>query len=1068
VTTIAAIRDGLASFETRRLFIEVLGWDRAPSQAFTVPTTTGPVTVGAVAQKRGMTVYVSQSANIPATGLRREVQHEVAKRSLEHIVIFQNDAKTAQVWQWVRREPGKGPRTLYERYAAGDTGERLAQKLAYLGFTLDDEVDLTIVDVAGRARQAFNVDRVTRAFYETFRTEHDAFLGRIEGIGDTGDREWYASLMLNRLMFVYFFQKRGFLAGDRDYLRNRLQSVRESRGPGEFLTFYRHFLSRLFHEGLGHPQPRGASLDALLGDVPYLNGGLFDVHTLEREYTAIDIPDEAFARIFAFFNKYEWHLDDRPLRRDDEINPDVLGYIFEKYINQRQMGAYYTREDITGYMAAATVLPGIVTSLIPSLPHVFGDSGLAWSLLQEQPDRYIPGVLLTPELLPDEIDREREERLRGTTRLRAMVERGEIRRIEQVITHNLDLRQLMVDVVGRLEDVEVAEALYAKLRSLTILDPACGSGAFLFAALNVLQPLYEACLALFEGARDDGRSLPESVAATLAERDAHPNRDYYVLKTIIVRNLFGVDIMEEAVEIAKLRLFLKLAGAIDRAEAIEPLPDVDFNIRAGNTLVGFATRDGLRDAIIGRDQVRFDLDDNLPVLDVAIAEADQAFDRFQRLQTETGGYDQVVAAKSDYRDRLAGLRHTLDRYLAAQRGARSDSEIEAWVQAHKPFHWFVEFFGINLAGGFQVILGNPPYVGFARTATSRDTGVGSPFASLFSDYRTVTSGNLYGLMIERSLELVAPGGHWAMIVPLSITFSGDQSSVRELVLENSGVVWYSSYDNIPDRAFTGTKESTNTSTANQQRVTIVIARRQLDGGEERYATPTLRWRSSERERLFADLPYATVDGLATSARWPKVGSVDRHVGLLQEVSGWPRLASIQARVSSHTLVVPRTAGYYIAAYADAKARSKQMTLHFRDADARALALVVLNSNFFFWWYRVFGDGFDVTGDLVESCPIPPRPDDGYKSLAAELLEAQPACTVYKAYRGEMVPNVNYNQRMDLLARCDDWIAGHLVDSVPLDWPAMLRYKSSSWFSFEVAKASSWPESDAALGIRNLR
>ena len=108
-------------------------------------------------------------------------------------------------------------------------------------------------------------------------------------------------------------------------------------------------------------QPEQRELDAdlknLLGDVPYLNGGLFDVHELEQHNPKIDIPDEAFERIFGFFDQYEWTLDTRPLRNDKEINPDVLGYIFEKYINQKQMGAYYTKEDITDYISRNTIIP---------------------------------------------------------------------------------------------------------------------------------------------------------------------------------------------------------------------------------------------------------------------------------------------------------------------------------------------------------------------------------------------------------------------------------------------------------------------------------------------------------------------------------------------------------------------------------------------------------------------------------------------------------------------------------------------------------------------------------------
>ena len=75
-------------------------------------------------------------------------------------------------------------------------------------------------------------------------------------------------------------------------------------------------------------------------------------HQIEQLYgKTIAIPDKAFEKLFEFFDAYHWHLDERPLKADNEINPDVLGYIFEKYINQKQMGAYYTKEDITDYIS---------------------------------------------------------------------------------------------------------------------------------------------------------------------------------------------------------------------------------------------------------------------------------------------------------------------------------------------------------------------------------------------------------------------------------------------------------------------------------------------------------------------------------------------------------------------------------------------------------------------------------------------------------------------------------------------------------------------------------------------
>jgi len=144
-------------------------------------------------------------------------------------------------------------------------------------------------------------------------------------------------------------------------------------------------------------------------------------------------------------------------------------------------------------------------------------------------------------------------------------------------------------IVGR-----VPEKANERFRhGITILDPTCGSGAFLFAALNILEPLYEACLERMEGFVEDAQKLGKAPAAdfakVLAEVDKHPSRRYYIYKSIILHNLFGVDIMAEAVEICKLRLFLKLVSQVDTGRELEPLPDIDFNIRAGNTLVGYAT-----------------------------------------------------------------------------------------------------------------------------------------------------------------------------------------------------------------------------------------------------------------------------------------------------------------------------------------------------------------------------------------------------------------------------------------------------------------------------------------------
>lgn len=193
------------------------------------------------------------------------------------------------------------------------------------------------------ANFAVNSEKVTKKFYVEFSKQHTNFVKLIEGISDNTEKEWYASIMLNRLMFCYFIQKRSFFNNDKNYLKNKLELISKQNGNNQFYSFYKKFLTTLFHKGLAEPySKRDKETQELLGNIPYLNGGIFEIHEIEQKYKYIQIPDKAFDNIFKLFDQYEWHLDTRECATGNEISPDVLGYIFEKYINDRaQMGAYF-------------------------------------------------------------------------------------------------------------------------------------------------------------------------------------------------------------------------------------------------------------------------------------------------------------------------------------------------------------------------------------------------------------------------------------------------------------------------------------------------------------------------------------------------------------------------------------------------------------------------------------------------------------------------------------------------------------------------------------------------------
>ena len=130
------------------------------------------------------------------------------------------------------------------------------------------------------------------------------------------------------------------------------------------------------------------------------------------------------------------------------------------------------------------------------------------------------------------------------------------------------------------------QLLLETLPNLSLLDPACGSGAFLVAALKTLINIYSAVVGKIEFLND-----PTLKGWLETARRDHPSLNYFIKKRIITDNLYGVDLMEEATDIAKLRLFLALVASADSVAQLEPLPNIDFNILPGNSLIGLTRVD---------------------------------------------------------------------------------------------------------------------------------------------------------------------------------------------------------------------------------------------------------------------------------------------------------------------------------------------------------------------------------------------------------------------------------------------------------------------------------------------
>ena len=1009
----ATFNQYIKEIDFKGLFITEMGWNRFHGQADIQPIEIDGTDyrMRTIAERNGFQIITCSVNTIPTNSICHKIDFKLRKNANDYICIFY--IPDSEHHQWIAPIKTIEKRDIVTvEYETADKADFLFSKIDALSFDLDETT--TIVDVKERIQGTFavNSEKITKDFYAGFKKEHKAFADFITGIDDhivakeNRNKQWYTSVMLNRLMFCYFIQKKGFLDGDFDYLQSKLKWVRKEQGEDRFFkSFYRGFLSELFHDGLNAPR-HDAEFERKYGRIPYLNGGMFDEHQLERDYADIDISDEAFIRLFNFFDTWRWHLDTRITASGKDINPDVLGYIFEQYINDRaQMGAYYTKEDITEYIGKNCIIPFLMDKTAQKSDKAFTSSGFVWQSLRNSGDRYIYDAVkkgysedwkhlipeniaigidtTTPNLLerrsawntktaekfalPTEIWRETIERLQRCESILSKIQNGEITHINDFITYNLDIRSFVYDLLHNTDDHLFVLHFYKALQNVTILDPTCGSGAFLFAAMNILEPLYEVCI---ERMQEFNVQNPLWFKAELEEisNKYRSNIQYFIFKSIILRNLYGVDIMVEATEIAKLRLFLKMVAVVEvdkRADnlGLDPLPDIDFNIRCGNTLVGYATEEELNNDLTWGDM--FANAEFKEKVESEMQLVSMAYGTFKYVQLNQG--EDMAAfkqAKGELKQRLASLNDTLNRRMHAA----TQLDYEDWLKSHQPFHWLAEFYQIIKGnGGFDVIIGNPPYVEYTR----RNKETGKSIAEIYQlhGYMTINCSNLYAFVTERSIQISKNRNNIGFIVPLTIASNNNMAELRSLIC-SSGISWYSHYEVRPAKLFEGA----------EQRLTIFIIRN--SSYNHIFSTSIQRWHSEHRYLLFQSLKYAP--SFHNGSIWRT--STDIETSIYRKFQAHTP-TSLLLRNSGECIHY-RTAGVrYWIIFLNKGFDTNSLSNKFARVESLEIAqflMAAFNSNLFWWYYALNFDMFNLKDYMIFNFKLNYNPDPIICALAESL------------------------------------------------------------------------------------
>jgi len=1039
--------------EFKQLFIDELGWN-LPSLSIQKLSLEGQeYALVPIAQFKGIQVWACNI--VPNAKIQREIDKEISKISAERLVIFHD--KKNQNWRWpmARESSGKGiVRLINHEHVVGNRTESLVQRLNLLRIAVNEE-EPTLVEMLLKLRRAFDADQVTKKFYREFSNYQKHLVSEISGLENLSDKEWYSSLLLNRIMFIYFMQWKGFMDGNQNYLGEKLAKVSLLKGPNKFYGFFKDFLLPLFHKGLGAGEKISVppEIAEIIGEIPYVNGGIFSEHELELS-NSIDVPDSAFKTIFEFFDNYQWHLDSRSTGKPNEINPDVLGYVFEQFVNNKEVGAYYTKEDITDYMTSNTLVVSIlkkiqeISSINILLPLAHTPERYIWSSIKfgdeyrdeipEENDYDSMERKSPPHIgLPGETYWETYRRLQHLDDLRNAINDGIILTLSDLVSWNVDLETLLIDLIDGIDTAQDVIQIWNALSNLKIIDPTCGSGAFLFAALNQLENIYSVLLDVAEVHAKTSRN--EELRQLLGEIKKHPNRRYFILKHASQKNLYGVDLMKEATEIARLRLFLKLMSTIDVIEDIEPLPDLEFNIKSGNLLIGITQASKLNDYLNTLDASS--------MMDDIFTKRDHLADLWENfIESQDNGHNAATKAKRLLNSGTVILRDTLDELFYKASNSKNNETLLDWKSQSSPFHWFIEFPSVFQQGGFDVVIGNPPYISKSKVKYS------------LKGHRTSECPDIYAMCMERACEILKNDGTFAMIVMSSLAFSSRYANLRSVLNDRFTTRLISSFAKIPAALFDGVKV----------RNTIFIG---MNFEKRLSSSPMYRWIQEFRPHLMSQIRYSEVKSEIESVNtWPFVTSkkltdfLSVKKGNLRSyvLSSGPdfflegrevmwdksqgKMAPLFYKATAYNQIsVSKIPPPVEDAEGNSAVTSKQKVLWFKSEEYRDLALTLFLSKWMFVWWASIGDDFDVSQENLLSFPadfkdISKSNRSALLKLSANIHSLMTQDVKWKKNAGLKVGNWNLSSSSDLLKEVDI-LWGQILGS-----EEMLAQVNSSFYS----------------------
>ena len=341
---------------------------------------------------------------------------------------------------------------------------------------------------------------------------------------------------------------------------------------------------------------------------------------------------------------------------------------------------------------------------------------------------------------------------------------------------------------------------------------------------------------------------------------------------------------------------------------------------------------------------------------IRLVEVEQQYNNFQIQQVQQGGHVSATD-KQALGAALSELEEMLNYHLAREYGVNTTKakEFEAWKISHQPFHWYVDFYPLMAVGGFDAVVGNPPYVEYSKVRGLYQV----------KGLETLESGNLYCYCIERLSALCRDSSFSGLIVPIAIGSVSDTNILRKICSDLYGSLWSSHFAIRPAKLFDGV----------EQRLTILIGCHGPSDGNW-YTSKYHQWFSEERSELFSKIILVSMPPrLSEESPWPKIGSVTeaRILEKLRIFEGSPTHLLLTDS-SKWVMYFHRTPGYWIRMldflpFFESPAGDRSVhhirELYATSEAARAEIAGLGSSSLYFWWFFAIGNCRNLTkGDLL--------------------------------------------------------------------------------------------------------